>query len=122
MDDIRRTHLNPPASASEVASAGSLARHHRAVAAAWPWSVRRSPHVRSVYQRVAGRYDRYYRRAWLAVAGGAAENVMLAHIIPVLSDRASPLVLDAGGREVLRASGLPKKAEVLAALGQAVAS
>ena len=32
------------------------------------------------------------------------------------------LVLDAGGREVLRASGLPKKAEVLAALGQAVAS
>lgn len=96
MDDITRTHLDAPASASEVASAGSLARHHRVVAAAWPWSARRSPHVRSVYQRVAGRYDRYYRRAWLAVAGGAAEDVMLAHIIPVLSDRASPLVLDAG--------------------------
>jgi len=32
------------------------------------------------------------------------------------------LVLDAGGREVLRASGQPKKSEVLAALGQAVGS
>lgn len=32
------------------------------------------------------------------------------------------LVLDADGREVVRASGLPRKAEVLAALGQAVPS
>ncbi len=32
------------------------------------------------------------------------------------------LVLDAGGREVLRASGQPRKADVLAALAQAVAS
>ena len=30
------------------------------------------------------------------------------------------IVLDGGGREVLRAAGLPRKVEVLAALGQAV--
>ena len=37
----------------------------------------RSAQVLATYERVAGRYDRYWRRLWLLVAGGAAERAML---------------------------------------------
>jgi len=56
----------------------------------------RSAHVRTVYERVAERYDRYYRSAWLAVAGRAAERAMLARVVAFASASDSPRVLDAG--------------------------
>ena len=96
MNDASSSKLNVSAPTSRSASPGSLPVPRRSVAAASPSSAGRSRHVRSVYQRVAGRYDRDYRRAWLAVAGGAAENAMLAQVIAHLSDRTSPRVLDAG--------------------------
>ena len=77
-----------------------------------------------MYQRVAGRYDRDYRRAWLALAGGAAENAMLAQVIASLSDRAHPRVLDAGAgtgglsREL--AAALPAVRPVLVDLSPAM--
>lgn len=111
MKDATSSDLSAPASASELVSASSLPRPRRAVAATSALAARRSPHVRSGYERVAGCYDRYDRRAWLAVAGDAAENAMLAQVIPVLSDRKRPRVLDAGagtgGLSRERAEALP---------------
>jgi len=49
-----------------------------------------------VYERAARGYDRYYRRAWLAVAGGDAERALLARAIPVTAALEDPCVLDAG--------------------------
>ncbi len=57
---------------------------------------RRSGHVRSVYEHAAVGYDRYYRRLWLAAAGGTAEQAMLAAVVPALSSRHDARVLDAG--------------------------
>lgn len=59
----------------------------------------RSARVRSTYERVAGRYDRYWRRLWLLVAGQAAERSMLDAIIHAASapgGTTRPRVLDAG--------------------------
>lgn len=61
-----------------------------------PLSARRSKHVLSVYQHVAVRYDRYYRRAWLSVAGRAAEDAMLGQVMAVLSGHTGGRILDAG--------------------------
>ena len=96
VNDAGSSNPNVPTPTSQLASPGSLPLPRRSVAAASARAAGRSRHVRSVYQRVAGRYDRDYRRAWLAVAGGAAENAMLAQVTAVLSDRTSPRVLDAG--------------------------
>ena len=49
-----------------------------------------------MYERAARGYDRYYRRAWLAVAGGDAERARLAQAIPVIAALTDPRVLDAG--------------------------
>ena len=65
-------------------------------AATMPLPARRSAHVRTVYERAARGYDRYYRRAWLAVAGGDAERALLARVVPVLAGLDAPQVLDAG--------------------------
>ena len=56
----------------------------------------RSGHVRAVYEMAASRYDRYYRRAWLFAAGGAAEAAMLDHVGQVASVMDRPKALDAG--------------------------
>jgi ubiquinone/menaquinone biosynthesis C-methylase UbiE len=59
----------------------------------------RSAHVLSTYERVAGRYDRYWRRLWLLVAGRAAEQAMLDAITRAVAgstDAGRPLLLDAG--------------------------
>lgn len=56
----------------------------------------RSGHVRSVYERAAGGYDMYYRRLWIAAAGGKAEQAMLDQIAAALAPLESPRVLDAG--------------------------
>ena len=56
----------------------------------------RSAEVRSTYERVAGRYDRYWRRLWLRVAGGAAERVMLEAVLRAAAHPVRPVVLDAG--------------------------
>ncbi len=61
-----------------------------------PLPAPRSAHVRRVYQGAARGYDRYYRRAWLAVAGRDAEHALLARAIPVIDALEHPLVLDAG--------------------------
>lgn len=58
-------------------------------------SQRRSRHVRSVYERAAGRYGDY-RRMWLAVAGKEAEQAMLRQIVAAASRLQNPRVLDAG--------------------------
>lgn len=124
MNDVNSSNLTGLAPTSRMVSPGLLPLPRRSVAATFPLSARRSPHVRSVYQRVAGRYDRYYRRAWLALAGSAAENAMLAQVIPLLSDRASPLVLDAGAgtgglsREL--AEALPSVRSILVDLSPAM--
>lgn len=57
---------------------------------------RRPGHVRSVYEHAAAGYDRYYRRLWLAAAGGTAEQAMLAAVVPAVSALDEPQVLDAG--------------------------
>lgn len=51
----------------------------------------------------------------------AESNLELVRLLGILKTPTT-LLLDADGREVLRASGQPKKADVLAALGQAVPS
>jgi hypothetical protein len=51
----------------------------------------------------------------------AEGNLELVRRLNVLKTPTT-LVLDAHGREVLRATGQPRKAEVLSALGQAVPS
>lgn len=56
----------------------------------------RSAQVLSTYERVAGRYDRYWRRLWLRVAGGAAEEAMLDAVLRAAAHTARPVVLDAG--------------------------
>jgi ubiquinone/menaquinone biosynthesis C-methylase UbiE len=61
-----------------------------------PVPARRAPHVRAVYERAARGYDRYYRRAWLAAAGGDAERALLARAIPTIAALDDPRVLDAG--------------------------
>lgn len=63
---------------------------------AMPWPTSRSAHVRTVYERAARGYDKYYRRAWLVVAGGDAERAMLARAVPVIADLDDPQMLDAG--------------------------
>jgi len=59
-------------------------------------AARRSAQVLSTYERVAGHYDRYWRRLWLLVAGRAAEQAMLEAVSRAAADRARPRVLDAG--------------------------
>ena len=59
-------------------------------------AARRSAQVRSTYERVAGRYDRYWRRLWLLVAGRAAEQAMLDAVTHAAAASARPRVLDAG--------------------------
>jgi ubiquinone/menaquinone biosynthesis C-methylase UbiE len=61
-----------------------------------PLPTHRSAHVRTVYQRAARGYDQYYRKAWLAVAGGDAERALLARAVPVIAVLRDPMVLDAG--------------------------
>ncbi len=56
----------------------------------------RSPQVLSTYERVAGQYDRYWRRLWLLVAGRAAERQMLDAVTRAVSAQAGLRVLDAG--------------------------
>jgi ubiquinone/menaquinone biosynthesis C-methylase UbiE len=56
----------------------------------------RAAQVLSTYERVAGRYDRYWRRLWLLVAGGAAETAMLDTVTGAASATAGSRVLDAG--------------------------
>jgi len=55
----------------------------------------RSAQVLATYERVAGRYDRYWRRLWLLVAGGAAERAMLDAVAGA-AGVGRPRVLDAG--------------------------
>jgi ubiquinone/menaquinone biosynthesis C-methylase UbiE len=91
---------------------------------AMPLPVRRSAHVRGVYERAARGYDKYYRRAWLASAGGDAERALLARAVAVLADLDHPQVLDAGAgtgalsRELTAA--LPAVHPVLADLSPAM--
>jgi len=61
-----------------------------------PLPTRRSVHVRTVYERAARGYDKYYRRPWLAFAGGDAERALLARAIPLIAALDDPRVLDAG--------------------------
>jgi ubiquinone/menaquinone biosynthesis C-methylase UbiE len=56
----------------------------------------RSPQVLSTYERVAGQYDRYWRRLWLLVAGRAADRAMLDAVSRAVSAHAGLRVLDAG--------------------------
>lgn len=56
----------------------------------------RSAHVLTVYERAAARYDLVWRRLWLRVAGGVAEQAMLDAVVEVASSLHSPRVLDAG--------------------------
>jgi len=56
----------------------------------------RSAQVRSIYERVAGRYDRYWRRLWLLLAGRAAEEAMLDAVTRAVAAAAPGRVLDAG--------------------------
>jgi ubiquinone/menaquinone biosynthesis C-methylase UbiE len=56
----------------------------------------RSEHVRAVYERAASGYDRFYRRAWIAAAGGRAEQAMLNQVAVTLASLDHPRVLDAG--------------------------
>jgi len=56
----------------------------------------RSARVRATYERVAGGYDRYWRRLWLLVAGRAAERAMLDAVSRAAAATARPRVLDAG--------------------------
>lgn len=54
----------------------------------------RAKRVLSTYERVAGRYDRYWRRLWLLVAGRAGEQAMLAAVTRAAVG--GSVVLDAG--------------------------
>jgi ubiquinone/menaquinone biosynthesis C-methylase UbiE len=56
----------------------------------------RSAQVLSTYERAAARYDRVWRRLWLQVAGGSAENAMLDSVVRAASTMDDPRVLDAG--------------------------
>jgi ubiquinone/menaquinone biosynthesis C-methylase UbiE len=56
----------------------------------------RSAQVLSTYERVAERYDRYWRRLWLLVAGRAAERAMLDAVTSAAADATPARVLDAG--------------------------
>lgn len=89
-----------------------------------PLPVRRSAHVKTVYERAARGYDKYYRRAWLAFAGGDAERALLARAIPVIAGLHDPQLLDAGAgtgalsREL--AAALPSVRPVLVDLSPAM--
>ncbi len=71
-------------------------RHPARPALGNPAAAGRSARVRSTYERVAGRYDRYWRRLWLLVAGRAAEKAMLDAVTRAAAATARPRVLDAG--------------------------
>lgn len=87
VDGLRRTAQPEPPPRS-----GHRARHERHALLTWHDATgqaeedRRGEHtpgpswsaqVLSTYERVAGRYDRYWRRLWLLLAGRAAEKAML---------------------------------------------
>lgn len=69
----------------------------------------RSEHVRAVYERAAGGYDRYYRRAWIAAAGGRAEQAMLSLVAGTLATLDRPRVLDAGAGTGALSRGLARR-------------
>lgn len=56
----------------------------------------RSAQVLATYERTAARYDLVWRRLWLRVAGGTAEEAMIAAVVEAASAVSSPRVLDAG--------------------------
>jgi ubiquinone/menaquinone biosynthesis C-methylase UbiE len=107
-----------------VLTAGRRHLPHRAVSTGAGGPAARSAHVRSVYERAASGYDRYYRRLWLAVAGDAGERAMLAQVTRLAGRLPSPRVLDAGaGTGALSrrlAAGLPGVHPVLTDLSPAM--
>jgi SAM-dependent methyltransferase len=66
----------------------------------------RSAQVLSTYERAAARYDRVWRRLWLQVAGGSAENAMLDSVVRAASTMDDPRVLHAP-RVVASVQALP---------------